>query len=140
MNDNAYIEHTPMSEDEVLGMLPEGEYPALIKNITVRTGRKDPSKKYFVAEVEVDHKDKTFILQTWLALPFLLKHLYDSTGNGEKYKEKKLYAKDCIGCKTVVRIKKQAATDKFPARHVVADFLTKPTENTELELNDDIPF
>lgn len=136
------MQHTPMTEEEALGLLPAGNYEGHIRCVEVKKGRKDPSKSYFVATVDVyDSDGRPVSLITWLALPSLLKHMYDAAGQEDKYKETTLSTKDCEGANVVVKIKVTIPTDDYPTpRNQVVDFL-KPKASvsvTKQQLIDEV--
>jgi len=134
------IDYEPLTEEEALGLLPKGEYPAIIIKAENKYGRKDPSKSYVVLTVDV----KGNHLTTWCALPYMLKHAADSTGNSEKYQSKQLNLSDFVNKKCNVKIKVQEGTEQYPTpKNVIWDFVApkRGDENQEtIEFNDSVPF
>ncbi len=138
---DTYIQYDVLTEEEALGLLPKGNYPATIKFAETKISSKDPSKSYVVLTVVVhDKRDHEF--KTWCALPYMLKHAADSTGNEEKYKTKQLKLSDFSNKKCIARVKIQEGTDKYPTtKNVIWDFL-KPETNqvNQIPFDDAVPF
>src|SRR5205807_8351996 len=114
-----------------------GEYEAYIRKMEIKPGKKDPSKRYFVATVEVFSPDGRLItLTTWLALKHLFKHLYDACGQEEKLKQSKLSTKDCEGHNVMVKIGRQEGNEQYPnPKNVVQDFMKLKETKTTLTIN-----
>lgn len=142
-NEEQFLDHTPLTEEEALGILPDGDYKGFIKKIEVRQGKKDPNKSYFVANVDVfNKKGKSVTIVTWLALDYMVKHMYDACGIPEKYNKSRLSNKDCEGKTVTVKVKIQKGNDQYPTpKNVIFDFLPLIDEKNKLEeFNDDVPF
>ncbi len=127
------IKHEPLSEDDASGLLPKGDYPGIIRLIEIKSGKKDPNKKYFVATVDVwDETGRPVSLVTWLALPALLKHMYDAAGQSDKYQNSTLSTKDCEGAKVICRIKISKPTEDYPTpQNRIWDFV-KPKASGQM--------
>lgn len=132
------FDYEVLTEEEALGLLPKGDYDAVITKAESRKGSKDPSKNYLVLTVKV----KNTFMTTWCALPYMVKHAAESTGNEEKYKNKSLKLSDFIDKKCTVRLKIKPGTDQYPTpKNVVSDFLSKKeNKDQNQDFNDDVPF
>ena len=146
-----FLDHTPVTEDEALGIMPNGVYEGYIRKMEVKPGKKDPNQKFFVATIEVF--TNTGALKTitqYLFSDKLRKHIYDACGLEEKFKTAKLSTKDCEGKNVLVKIGRQDGNEQFPdPKNVILDFIklkeSKPvlTINGQPEeefFNDDVPF
>lgn len=138
-----YLNHRPKSEEEVLGILPKGKYEALVKKIEVKSGRQDPQKRYFVATVEVHNPSGSLQrkeITTWLALDYLLKHLYDACNQQELYNKTQLSTEDCEGHVVYVEVDIDEPNEKFNRpKNSIKDFYAFD-QSSKRDFNDDIDF
>jgi len=146
-----FLDHVPLTEEEALGLLPKGTYEGYIRKVEIKPGKKDPNARYFVASVEIfPPNGKLVTLNTWLVLPYLLKHMYDACGKEEQYKTNRLSTKDCEGFNVSVRVGKQEGTEQYPQpKNVVQDFMKLKDKPPTLTINgkpeeefysDEVPF
>lgn len=137
------IDYEPMSEEEALGLLPKGEYPATIMSSEKKYG-KDQSKSYVVFTVSIHGVTKNQDLTVWCFMPFMLKHAAESTGNGDKYMNKSLKLSDFLGKTCNVKVKIKPGNEDYPnPKNVIWDFVAhKPKDDKQsiLEFNDEVPF
>jgi hypothetical protein len=134
-----------MSEEEALGLLPKGEYPAVIIEAQNRVGKADPSKTYVVITVSIKSIKKEKEIEVYCTLPYMLKHAADSTGNTEKYDNRTLKLSDFVGKSCNVKVKIQEATEKFPIpKNAVWDFVQPKAHRfvcrETLTFDDSVPF
>lgn len=139
-----FLDHEPMSEEDALGLLQDGEYKSYIRSIDIKScgpNSKNPGKKYFMATVDItDGNGRNHTIYANCIFDYLLKHLYDSTGNQEKYKNKRLSTKDCQDKWVISKVKFKKGDDKYPkSKNEIIDFLPlKEIENSNFD--DPIPF
>lgn len=131
-----FLDHTPLSEEDALGLLPNGNYEGYIRKIEIKVSG-NTGKSHFVTTTEIFKPNGDLMtINTWLALPYLLKHMYDSCGKEEQYKSNKLSPKDCEGCNVMVKIGKQDGNEKYPnAKNVIQDFMKLKDKPPTLTIN-----
>lgn len=136
-----YIDHVAMTEEEALGLLPAGEYPAVFEKIEVKQAK--DGKSYFVAKVNV-YDPISGIQKTitqWLVFPHLLRHAYIAAGLDHEYGQPKLSTRDLESKKVIAKIRVKQGTDEYPQpKNEIQDFLA-PKNNVVSDIfNDEIAF
>jgi len=143
---NYFTSYEPVTEEEALNLLPDGEYEGWIRVVETKNGTKPHTKDktYVVLTVDVyDANGKPRTQTCWCALPHLLRHACDSTGHLSEYENKTLILSDhLLGQALNVVIGTQDAKDGYNAKNYIKDF--KPLGNNKTvvtpNLNDDITF
>lgn len=143
-----FLDHIPLSEEEVLGLFPKGDYPAIIEKVEVKTSQ--AGNRCFVGTIEIMNNStgQTRKVTTWFGLPYLLKHAYDSAGLSSKYESAKLSNKDLEGKHVIARVKIKEGNDKYPQpKNEIYDFIVNAQnmigmKSTEIipDFDDKIPF
>jgi hypothetical protein len=134
------INYEPMTEEEALGLLPTGEYPATIMKAENKYGRKDPSKSYVVLTVNIRGIKIEKEIIVWCALAYILKHASDATGNSEKYQNKTLKLSDFVGKSCNVKVRVKEGDERYPnPKNEIWDFV-KPQSQESLPFDDVVLF
>lgn len=129
-----FIDHEPLTEEQALGLIPKGEtVQARVEKCEIRTDKN--SKKVFVHTLGIEYKGNYYTITQWLFMPFLVKHFYESTGQADKYQEKKLAISDHVGKTVYVKIGIKEADENYRAKNIIYDFVKAP----EKKLGDGIP-
>ncbi|HXK00690.1 MAG TPA: hypothetical protein VNF93_02250 [Buchnera sp. (in: enterobacteria)] len=136
MNVSNY-EIEPLTEEEALGLLENGNYKAKINDIEIKSSKS--GTKYPVVNLDVFDKNNNIKkFNDWLSLPHKIKHICDSLGFEEDYKNRNFPISKINGKFITVKISISKPTDKYPIpRNNIIDYL--PIENN-YDLNDDLIF
>jgi uncharacterized protein (DUF1330 family) len=139
-DEERYIDHSPITEEESMGLLNKGKYVAYVKDAGVKSSKS--GKKYLVFDLDVyDNNGKTHRIIDWMALEFKVKHFYESTDMEEKYKQKRLFADDCLNKEVVVEIGLSKVTNEYPRpKNMVIDYFKKSTDLEKFYDDKNIPF
>lgn len=131
-----FLDHVPYTEEEALGLIEPGIYPAYIEKVEIK--QSNSGNRFFVATVNVTDSNKSHkVFSVWLALKHMLKHAYDSAGLEDKFKQSKLSTKDLEGKKVMVKVKLKPGNELYPnPKNEIVDFI-KPENNL---FNDEISF
>ncbi len=144
------LQFPPKSEEEILALLPDGEYDYLVKNAAPhRSQAGNESTKLLIAvyKPDGDSIDITVYLSPNYLL--LIKHFCESNGLDQAYLSGKLDTMDCINrtgrCKVIIEQPKEGTN--FLPKNVIKDFIKNssatppvaPVENNEFK-DDDLPF
>lgn len=133
---NYFTDYEALTEEQALGLIPEGEYPSWIREVEVKKTKAGASCIVLTVDV-YDTNGRPHTITVWCALPHLLRHACASTGHLEDYDNKTLILEDHLkGQEVIAVVKTQEATEKYKARSVITDFKKK----NDATLQDDIAF
>lgn len=135
-----FLRHKPKTEEQVMGIIPKGKHKCIIQQIDVVASKKNPDVSYFVAIVEVHCAgQEAKEIKQWLALDYLLKHLYDACGKSDVYNNDQLCNEDCEGHVVYAEVDIQEPTKDFNRpKNVITDFYAFDKKSDDF--NDDITF
>jgi hypothetical protein len=141
-----FLDHTPLTEEEALGLLKAGNYPCYIDKVEIKTAKN--GNKHFVATILVHdiEKNDTKTMITWFFMPYILKHAYDAANLSEKYQQNKLSNKDLEGKELIAKVRIKKGNDDYPQpRNEIYDFVVNNSSSKieikeEVQFNDDLPF
>lgn len=137
---NKSLKHTPKTEEEVLGLIQPGEYEAFIRLIEIKTSKKT-GVEYFVATVDVyEANGKPTTVITWLAMDYMIKHLYDACGKSEEYNKEELFPDTCKGCLVTAKVSNSKGDEKYRPSNIITDFYPLKGKETADTFDDDIKF
>lgn len=137
-NTKNYIDHVPLTEEDSLGLLNKGMYMAYVRRCDIKTSKS--GKDYFVFTLDVYEKNgKPTTIIDWMALPYKLRHFYESCDMKEKYNDNKLYIEDCINKEVMVNIGLSKPTKEYPnIKNIILDYCKK--DDQDVKFDDDKEF
>lgn len=144
------LNFSPQSEEEVLNLLPTGEYDFLVKNAEHYTAPStgNQSIKLTLSVYDANGVEKTLTCFLTVKFMFLLKHFMDSVGLSEQYNAGNLSAEMCLNqsgrCKVIIEQPKDGSP--YGPKNTIKDFIKKsdavslPAEQKNDFIDDTIPF
>jgi hypothetical protein len=135
------------SDEELLNLLPEGEYDFFVKQAEDTVSKKGNEMIKLTLGI-LDSNNKEHMLFDYLleSLAFKVKHFAEAVGLEDKYNAGCYVAEDCRNKSGRCYITRQEAKDGFQAKNNVSDYIrasdVSPKQNEEKKFDDslDIPF
>jgi hypothetical protein len=120
------MDFTPQSEEDILNLLPDGEYEFLVKASEKHLSKSgNLSTKLTLSVYDAQGRDHTTFCYLSPNFMFLLKHFCDATGLEDAYATGKVTPEMCLNrtgkCKVI--IEQPAEGTNFLPKNVVKDFL-----------------
>lgn len=138
---------TPKSDEELLNLLPDGEYDFFVKHAEDTVSKKGNEMiKITIGILDNNNKEHTLFDYLLESLAFKVKHFAQAIGIEEKYNSGGYDAADCVNKSGRCYITKDEAKDGFQAKNSVKDYFKgdekNPQQNEEKKFDDslDIPF
>lgn len=142
------MQFQPLSESEVLNLLPEGEYDFLVENAEDKVSKSGNDMIKLNLAIWDNQNIKHVVFDYLLAqLMYKVKHFADATGLQDKYESGGYLASDCLNktgrCKIVIQ---EDNNSSYPPKNVIKDYM-KGKEDSQLKLgakdefiDSDLPF
>lgn len=128
---NYFTDYEVYTEEDVLNLLPKGEYEAWIRDVSLKQGRNDPSKTYVILTVDVyDKNGRPHSIFQGCYFKHMLRHACSATGCLDKYESKTLLLEDDLKGKEVIAVVDiQEAQNGYKSKNIIKDF--KSTKNKD---------
>lgn len=138
----------PLNEQEVLNLLPEGEYDFhVIDAEDTRSRAGSEMIKLTLTITDKNGKARTVFDYLLPALMYKVKHFSDASGLEEKYESGGYSAGDCIGKRGRLKLViDQPTNSNYPPKNVVKDYLKNGTKTEDKQpaennfIDDPLPF
>lgn len=138
---NKMLQFTPETEEELLDLMPDGEYDFYVKESEKYVNQKNGNQSIKLTLGIINHRNIEKLLNCYLSVNYklLLKHFCDATGLEEHYKKGTLSPEHCKNqsgkCKIITEI--QEGTN-YPPKNVIRDFVKRVpgAQNTAPPVND----
>lgn len=117
------LEFDPLSEEDCLMLLPEGEYPFLV--IDAAKNLSKAGNLSIKVTLEIEHPPGQFTkIYDYLStkLMYKLKHFCDAAGLQDAYQEGKLDPQMCLGRQGKCKIKRDAGEGDYQPKNSVKDY------------------
>ena len=138
----------PLSEEEVLNLLPEGEYDFVVQAAEDKVSQKGNDMIKLTLGIW-DKKGQEHTVFDYLAMMFKIKHFADATGLESLYQSGGYDASDCLGKSGKCKVLQEEGKGAFPPKNIVKDYIKSdgshisiPAQNKEpsFDNENDIPF
>ena len=143
------MKFNPLSEEDVLNLLPDGEYDLAIMSAEDCLS-KAQNEQIKLTLSHVDSKGRDHIIYDYLTekMMYKVKHFADATGMEALYEAGGYYAPDVKAVKVRAKVGRQEAKDGYPPKNVIKDYVkgngAAPTQTglpvDALQDDDSIPF
>lgn len=137
----------PLTEQECLNLLPDGEYSFLVKDAESTTSKRTGLPMMKLILDVYDHKGRAHSVTDYLieSLMYKVKHFCDSVGLEKEYSSGQFTPNDCINKSGMVKIIVDEPSDpKYLPKNAVKDYIKPQLNNDSLKANeivdDKIPF
>lgn len=115
---------TPRTDEELLNLLPEGEYDFFVKQAEDTVSKKG-NEMIRLSVAILDSNNREHLIFDYLldALAFKVKHFAEAVGLEDKYNAGCYMASDCWNKSGRCYVTRVEAKDGFPAKNNVADYI-----------------
>jgi len=125
---------TPKTKEELDfdNLLPKGEYDFEVAKTEDAVSKKS-GKEMIKVNLKVFNGEGFNFVTDYLmeAMPFKLRHFFETIGMIDAYNEGSVQAADLVGAAGKVQIDIKAASDQFPAKNSVKDYGSKAAKKAD---------